>query len=597
MSLQNVFFVFLLLATGAARVLVDGHALARDHKYFACVLPVLIWRQYDEFWPLIQRRLSVLPWLPFLICSGIIFCVAVYFSRYGTAGRNQPPDEDFVGATPYLLPCRTTHTRLFPQKHAFGYSYLQVAIPVGWKGCIGWLLAVDSPARAWFAVRAGDYLDRGKDDIGLKAKLDAFLRTQDIDPAVYDAAWLVTAPRFAGYAFNPVSFWYLYHGRELQAMILEVNNTFDERRMYFLPRNNDSAADVAQGAAPAIVSSTEPFTASWPKDFHVSPFNSRKGAYALSAQPFSVTSGITNTITLSSSKSHAKLVARVFSTSTPIAFASLSTSAAAPLILRWSWVGFVTYPRIVAQAAWLFFRKRLHVWFRPEVTQSSISRNETGREAVLEQCWRGYLTRCIEEGDRPVRYIAAGNALPHEVRLEPRNQVNSAPEKPLDFQVLTPQFYADLSIAPSIAVYLRQQAAAKVEHRTYSCNDIGALISFFQPSRPTSSPQDLTWRFRVLSHLRPRQSPDPHDLDRFTHAHLPSAVTHAYARAATALLLSQRVTFGMPELLDAVIRLARVAVVYWCWKAVLAPQLNVQGAIGWLYFAGISWAWWEQSIY
>ncbi|RYZ78991.1 MAG: DUF1365 family protein, partial [Proteobacteria bacterium] len=41
--------------------------------------------------------------------------------------------------------------------------------------------------------------------------------------------------------FNPVSFWYIYDGdAQLKYMILEVNNTFDERRLYLLrPGSSD----------------------------------------------------------------------------------------------------------------------------------------------------------------------------------------------------------------------------------------------------------------------------------------------------------------------------------------------------------------------
>ena len=58
--------------------------------------------------------------------------------------------------------------------------------------------------------------------------------------------YLVTAPRFLGYAFNPVSFWYLYSEKmNLKAMILEVNNTFDERRLYLL-RQTSEGDDLSQ---------------------------------------------------------------------------------------------------------------------------------------------------------------------------------------------------------------------------------------------------------------------------------------------------------------------------------------------------------------
>lgn len=110
-----------------------------------------------------------------------------------------------------LLPARTTHQRLFPRKHGFGYSYLYVGVPVGLSGKVGPALSVDSVqgggGKGWFEVRGADYLHRGPG--GLEAKLDRFLRSQGREKglAEWEGAYLVTAPRFAGYAFNPVSFW------------------------------------------------------------------------------------------------------------------------------------------------------------------------------------------------------------------------------------------------------------------------------------------------------------------------------------------------------------------------------------------------------
>ena len=91
-------------------------------------------------------------------------------------------------------------------------------------------------------------------------------------------------------------------------MILEVNNTFDERRLYFLKRANESDSHDAQRSDSIV------FRHSWPKDFHVSPFNSRNGSYTLVAyDPFQNKSSlrVDNTITLNSSKDHAKIVARL----------------------------------------------------------------------------------------------------------------------------------------------------------------------------------------------------------------------------------------------------------------------------------------------
>ena len=187
-------------------------------------------------------------------------------------------------------------------------------------------------------------------------------------------------------------------------MILEVNNTFDERRMYFLkdaePDNGASghkdhsptAGNVdqngSQGHSPPGQKVLGRFANSWPKDFHVSPFNSRKGAYSLSANdPFSPNLSsragaalVNNTITLSSSKQHPKLIARVFSSSDSIDPYKLKGWGTFKFIAAWWWVGLVTFPRIAREAAKLFFRRKLYVWYRPEVLKDSIGRNETQDE-------------------------------------------------------------------------------------------------------------------------------------------------------------------------------------------------------------------------
>ena len=210
----------------------------------------------------------------------------------------------------------------------------------------------------------------------------------------------MTAPRFLGYSFNPVSFWYLYSKeRTLKAMILEVNNTFDERRIYLLKGNAENCGaplcaeqeklvndqDDVSSISPQRSAKSTWFKDRWAKDFHVSPFNSRKGSYSLAAyDPFSSRSAqgatINNTITLSSSKSHTKLVARIFSAGQSIDPSRMSLWSKVRLFVSWWWVGFSTYPRIVKEAGKLFFRRKLHVWFRPEVLKDSIGRTETDRE-------------------------------------------------------------------------------------------------------------------------------------------------------------------------------------------------------------------------
>lgn len=88
---------------------------------------------------------------------------------------------------PLIFPCRTSHTRLFPKKHSFSYSYLFVAIPVGWRGHVSSVLSADTkglpqnrgrPRNGWFSVDSADYLARGDHLDGLQGKLDDFLKFQ-----------------------------------------------------------------------------------------------------------------------------------------------------------------------------------------------------------------------------------------------------------------------------------------------------------------------------------------------------------------------------------------------------------------------------------
>lgn len=88
---------------------------------------------------------------------------------------------------PVIFPCRTSHTRLFPKKHSFSYSYLFVGIPVGWRGYVSTILSADlktlpwswgQPKNAWLNVDSNDYLARGENLHGLRGKLDAYLESQ-----------------------------------------------------------------------------------------------------------------------------------------------------------------------------------------------------------------------------------------------------------------------------------------------------------------------------------------------------------------------------------------------------------------------------------
>ncbi|WQF88714.1 hypothetical protein CDEST_13728 [Colletotrichum destructivum] len=411
----------------------------------------------------LRNQLLLLPGfvLGFVILQIVRFVLALTETRDVTKWTSP--------ARPLLIPCTTTHRRTFPEKHAFTYSYLVVGIPVGWRGTYAGMVSsgveapswtscfslAPKPGKGWFDVNPADYLERGNGHLGLRGKLDAYLESQGADPAQYPGAYLVTAARFMGYHFNPVSFWYLYsRDDELTAMILEVNNTFGERRMYFLATDavrSEQRLDRGDNIADPAVKrpAAARMTKQWPKDFHVSPFNSRKGDYFLSATDFLGLDArgaytLDNTITLKSSKDHPKIVARLFNSAPAIDPGSMSAPQKLAFLCRWWWVGFVTFPRIVKEASTLFFRRGLHVWYRPEPLKETIGRRADATESRLEPIFRAYLGHLVEQSTAAVavRYIPAGiDSTEPEVMRSPAAERNPKRAEELDFKVLTPAFY------------------------------------------------------------------------------------------------------------------------------------------------------------
>lgn len=336
--------------------------------------------------------------------------ITVPLAVLGLRSRRNPEDDSKKGAFDVskdtskwtlhypkirIFPCETKHARMFPKRHTFGYSYLQCGFPIipggiNADGCDIATGADQTLGSWWLRIRASDYLTRGNGEAGFYGKLQTFMREHSVDDNDWSYGYLVTAPRFLGYSFNPVSFWYIYdREHQLRKMILEVNNTFGERRIYLLngsspssaPQTPDSTADAELGSS-IFLGTKSRFTDIWMKDFHVSPFNSRKGSYTLRAQnPFPYagydTPMIDNTITLKSSKDHAKVVARLSCVSPSLDPSTFGALDSIWFIMRWWWVGFVTFPRILKEAFNLFYKRSLHVWFRPEVLSPSLGRLPT----------------------------------------------------------------------------------------------------------------------------------------------------------------------------------------------------------------------------
>lgn len=162
----------------------------------------------------------------------------------------------------WLLRGRVTHERLHPVRHKFTYSLFQVSCDVArMSGLTRWWFAADR--RRILSLKSSDY---GPQD---GSSLDVWMRERLAESGIPadGPIWLQTIPRIAGYAFNPVSFWYCHDRQgELRAIYADVNNTFGQHHGYLL-----SAPDSV------VIRSDTPLICR--KVFHVSPFCDVEGQY------------------------------------------------------------------------------------------------------------------------------------------------------------------------------------------------------------------------------------------------------------------------------------------------------------------------------
>ncbi|MBB1595828.1 DUF1365 domain-containing protein [Achromobacter sp. UMC46] len=160
------------------------------------------------------------------------------------------------------------HRRHVPHAHGFSYRMAQLYLDLDEIDRVflhHWLWSANRPNLAEW--RRSDYLD-GAHGLPLAQAVRARLRA-----AMHDApdgpVRLLAHPRYAGYVFNPVSFYYCYEadGVTLAAILAEITNTpWKQRHCIVLPVN---AAD-RQGQS---------LIWRFDKQFHVSPFMPMDCAY------------------------------------------------------------------------------------------------------------------------------------------------------------------------------------------------------------------------------------------------------------------------------------------------------------------------------
>lgn len=159
------------------------------------------------------------------------------------------------------------HLRREPRRHAFTKGLFLLYLDLDeLEAVLGSLPLCTLEGPGLVSFRRADYL--GPPDLPLReAVLGRIEAATGLRPA--GPLRMLTHLRFAGYVFNPVTFYYAFgaDGTELEALVAEITNTpWGERHAYVL------AARDAEREGPDLCWSFD-------KEFHVSPFHPMEQRY------------------------------------------------------------------------------------------------------------------------------------------------------------------------------------------------------------------------------------------------------------------------------------------------------------------------------
>lgn len=153
-----------------------------------------------------------------------------------------------------IYECDVTHTRISPKKHAFQYRVFMLAIDLDSFPNVPLL---SQNRFNLFSIDNRDHINTDPKKT-IRENLTVWLSEKGTAIPANAIIKLITFPRVLGYAFNPVSFYYIYSSTgEPITSVAEVTNTYREMKLFPLGEPD------AEGA----------FNHTVAKNFYVSPFS------------------------------------------------------------------------------------------------------------------------------------------------------------------------------------------------------------------------------------------------------------------------------------------------------------------------------------
>ncbi|KAE8354545.1 hypothetical protein BDV28DRAFT_164113 [Aspergillus coremiiformis] len=595
------------------------------------------------------KTLMVLPLLGLSIITGslLLWLVMAAYIRRKLIVLDSSMKKDFIGK-PLLLSAKLTHARLFPatERYFYWYDYFMIGIPVGLRGRIGNLLSIDNPPtreqswyqRCWFTIDPTYYLDRGSGDRGLEEKMHIFLRSMGEDPNEFPYAYLLSVPKFLGIQKSAVSYWYLYSSnRQLSAMIIEINNAFNEKRNVFSRITGDGlTVDNATNWSTTITasvkgskthetmpiqfSSSSPgsknYKTTWDKVIFASPFVKVGGSMTTKSVDPMVSLSFQSIMTSNSPDGQVLVTSRLSSWGEPIDPVLASGWTIARFIARWTHAGAASTIRIVKEATRIRFRSKvLALLERPEVRPGSIPRNGTESEQALELPFRQYLSELASHTSFPVtiKYIPPKALHFDEIIFRSPSCTGSSAEPSVTIQPLSHRFYTSFpQHSTAESAFAEETKPSPTNADQSSCRLLVLNHTLLDRVLTTAgrtldtkaakvkSNRSVNWISAFLHILicALRQPSTETFMDRFVNHHLSSSMQQSYQTSTIHHLLACRLPIDSHAMVKLCYISARTMFVYTlCWAAFSTWLQKDLAALMWQYSitpgtsTAVYWGW------
>ncbi|MCX8237339.1 MAG: DUF1365 domain-containing protein [Akkermansiaceae bacterium] len=159
----------------------------------------------------------------------------------------------------FLYECEVMHRRLRPEQKRFDYRIFMLSVELDDLPKVPFL---GLNRFNLFSFNERDHVDLGRPG-GIRANLMAWMEEQGITCPSDARIRLITLPRVLGYAFNPVSFYYV-NSRDDKPLfaIAEVCNTYHEMKLFLVD------GEKSRGWQRKVA-----------KDFYVSPFSDVRDSF------------------------------------------------------------------------------------------------------------------------------------------------------------------------------------------------------------------------------------------------------------------------------------------------------------------------------